>query len=159
MAIYMKYGDIKGSVTDDKYKDLVELIGLEFGTGRGVSMQVGGNSERESTKPAFSEIRITKKLDKSSTDFFQESTSGKGDKKCTFYFVKTEENSTECYLEVELEGAMVSSWNIASGGDNPTVAMTIAYTKLQQKNMERGVDNKSGTPNAAMYDLAAARSG
>ena len=159
MAVYMKYGDIKGSVTDDKYKDLVELLSIDFGNGRGVAMKTGGSGEREATKPSFSEIRLTKKLDKSSTAFFQESVSGKGDKKCTFYFVKTEEDSTECYLEVEIEGAMISSWNIASGGDNPTVAMTIAYTKLQQKNMERDAANKSGKPQAVMYDLAAAKSG
>ena len=158
MAIYMKYGDIKGSVTDDKYPDTVELNGIEFGTGRGVSMKVGGSSEREATKPAFSELRFSKGLDNSTTAFFQEAVSGKGDKTCTIYFVKTEEDSTNCYLEIELEGSMISSWSLASGGDNPTINMTMAYTKLQQKNMKRDSANASGTPQAAGYDLEAAKS-
>ncbi len=156
MSIYMKYGDIKGSVTDDKYKDTVELTGFEFGAGRGVSMKVGAEDEREATKPAFSELRVMKQLDKSTTDFFQEAISGDGNKKCAFYFVKTEGSSTQCYLEVEIENAMLSSWHIEGNGGNPTVTMTIAYTKVMQKNMERDKDNKSGTPKSAGYDLSKA---
>lgn len=153
MAIYMKYGDIKGSVTDNKYKDTVAIGNINFGTGRGIAMQTGSGSEREASKPAFSEMRVSKALDKSTSQFFQEATSGKGDKTCTFYFVKTEGNSTECYLEIELEQAMLSSWAMESNGDNPQINLTIAYTKVQQKNMERDSDNTTGTPHAVGYCL------
>jgi len=36
MALYMKYGDIKGAVTTDGFKDWIELNSFQWGVGRAI---------------------------------------------------------------------------------------------------------------------------
>ena len=46
MAIYMNFGDIKGRVTTDGFKDWIELNSCQLGVGRGVSSGAGGAHAR-----------------------------------------------------------------------------------------------------------------
>ena len=70
MAIYLIYEGIKGNVTADGYKDHIQISSLQFGVGRGVSMEPGNLANREATRPSISEVTITKAADNSVTDFF-----------------------------------------------------------------------------------------
>ena len=45
MAIYMKFGDIKGSVTTDGFKDWIELGKFQWGVGRSVNSSSKGKVE------------------------------------------------------------------------------------------------------------------
>ncbi len=47
MAIYMKFGDVKGEVTEDKHKGWIELNSFQFGVGRAVSSGAGGANARK----------------------------------------------------------------------------------------------------------------
>lgn len=44
MAIYMKYGDIKGAVTTDGFKDWIELNSFQWG-------QVGTSERQRAARP------------------------------------------------------------------------------------------------------------
>ena len=46
MAIYVEYEGIKGNVTADGYKDHISVQSLQFGVGRGISMEPGNLSNR-----------------------------------------------------------------------------------------------------------------
>ena len=72
MAIYLEYEGIKGNVTADGYKDCIAVDSVQFGVGRGISMEAGNVSNRESTRPSVSEVTLTKKADNSVTAIFKE---------------------------------------------------------------------------------------
>ncbi len=157
MACYMKFDGINGGVTAQDYEGLVELTTVDFGLGRGVAMRTGMGGNRESTAPSFSEVRMTKVLDApAANNLLMETINGAGKGTCTLYFVKTDGDSTQCFLELEFSGAMFTSLTTQYGGGEVTYAVTMAYTKLQQKNMERDADNALGAPDIAGYDLALA---
>ncbi len=60
MAIYCEYKGIKGNVTADGYKDHIAVLSVQFGVGRGITMEPGNMSNREATRPSLSEITRNK---------------------------------------------------------------------------------------------------
>ncbi|MFP5348580.1 MAG: type VI secretion system tube protein Hcp, partial [Gammaproteobacteria bacterium] len=65
MAIYLKFGNVKGNVTADGFAGQIAVGSVSFGVSRNVSMEAGNLSNRESSKPNLSEIVITKVADNS----------------------------------------------------------------------------------------------
>ena len=65
MAMYLKFGNVKGNVTADGYAGQIAVTRVRFRVSRNVSMEAGNLSNRESTKPHLTPIIITKKADKS----------------------------------------------------------------------------------------------
>lgn len=56
MAIYLKFGNVKGNVTAEGYAGRIALNSVEFEASRQVSMETGNLSNRESSKPTLSHI-------------------------------------------------------------------------------------------------------
>jgi type VI secretion system secreted protein Hcp len=52
MAIYIEYEGIKGNVTADGFADHIKVLSLNFGVGRGISMEAGHMANRELLVPA-----------------------------------------------------------------------------------------------------------
>ena len=76
MAIYLKFGNVKGNVTADGYAGQIAVSSVNFGVARSVSMEAGNLSNRESSKPSLSEITITKMADNSVAALFKEALTG-----------------------------------------------------------------------------------
>jgi type VI secretion system secreted protein Hcp len=68
MAIYMNFNDlaIKGNVTAEGYADWINIQSLQYGIGRGISMEAGNVANREASRPSISELSISKMMDTSS---------------------------------------------------------------------------------------------
>ena len=76
MAIYMKYGSIKGPVTTDGFKDWIELNSFQWGAGRAIGSATGHSNSREHSSPSFSEVTVRKRTDLSSPELFLEAVAG-----------------------------------------------------------------------------------
>jgi type VI secretion system secreted protein Hcp len=130
MPVYMKYGKISGPVTG-KYKGWIELNTCQFGVGRGIGRPVGSSSNQEASAPNVSEVVVTKAMDIASPLLYQEALIGEATK-VLLEFVQSDKLKT-VYLQVELEGAMVSSYSVSSGGDKPSESLSINFTKITYK--------------------------
>ena len=152
MAVYMKFGDIKGSVTTDKFKDWIELDSFSFSTNRNVGTAARGASHRESTEPTIGEIHITKKVDTATPKLFMDAVAGHLDSKVTIKMTTTTKNGVTDFLTYELTETGVSSYSIQSHGDHPSESMTLNFTKVSKT--FKPLDPKiSGTPETVGYDL------
>jgi len=89
MAIYIEYEGIKGNVTAAGYKNHIEVSSLAFGVLRGISMEPGNVSNRETACPSLSQITVKKTVDSSTVSFFKESVTGATGKKVAIKFVHT----------------------------------------------------------------------
>ena len=127
MPAYMQYGKIKGPMKG-KYKDWIELSGLQFGIGRGISTPIGFGTKRESSPPGFGEFTITKKMDSSSAALYTEALSGKG-QRVKIDLVRPDALQS-VYMRYEFEEAMVSAYSLSSGGDLPMESMAITFAKV-----------------------------
>ena len=62
MSIYLKLGSIEGGATEKDHDKWIEIGSMQFGTGRGIDMNVGSTTNRSATQPSISEITLSKTL-------------------------------------------------------------------------------------------------
>ena len=158
MAIFMKYGDEKGEVTYEGYKDWIEINSFQWGVGRGISSG-GGGSKRESSAPSISEITVSSTMSAFSPLALKEALTGEG------VLVKidiTRTNSTgghQPFQQYELSETMVSGYSVSSGGDNPSESLSLNFQKVQSLYLK--VDETLGmvATGAIIYNLETAKLG
>jgi type VI secretion system secreted protein Hcp len=153
MAIYMKYGSVDGAATTEGYTKWIELSSFQFGVGRGIASAARSAANREASEPSISEITVSKNMDVSSLNMFQEGVASELNNKVEIKFTTTTKNKVTEYLLYELTDVGLSGYSISAGSDGiPTESLSLNFTKIQMKftDMSAAV---SGTPKAATYDL------
>jgi type VI secretion system secreted protein Hcp len=162
MPIYMKYEGIDGSVTAKGHERWIELDSAQLGVNRHVTNPTGRGVNREASAPSVHEIVITKVQDCASTNLFKASLWGEG-KKVKIDFCKTDKDKIEPYLQIELENTLVSSYSASGHGggggvhDRPTESLSLNFTRITYNTIAMDPSNKTGKPDRAMWDLAAAK--
>ncbi len=154
MAIFLKYGDIKGETTQVTHKDWIEVSSVQWGVGRGISSGVGGGSKREASAPSVSEITVTKSFDIAYPLLLKEAIGGKAVQ------VKLELTQTDnsgkhvSYQKYVLDGTLISGYSISSGGDRPSESLSLNFTKIDSEYLN--IDDKfaSKTTGHIVYDIA-----
>ncbi|HUH49770.1 MAG TPA: type VI secretion system tube protein Hcp [Mycoplana sp.] len=158
MAIYLKYDGIDGEATQENHKKWVDVDSLSFGLARAISTPAGSTANREASEPSVSEITIVKQMDGSSPKLFTESATGNVGKKAQIHLVSTG-SPGNTYVEYTLTNALISGYNISTGGDRPTESVSISFTKIEYKFIPYDDKNKAGTPVTVSYDLSTTKSG
>ena len=158
MAIYCKYEGIPGDVTSGKYKDQIQVNSMNFGVGRGISMEVGNLRNRESTRPSLSEISISISAEASCIELFKQACGGSAGKKVEFSLVQTSEASEQEYLKIELEDVLISGFSFGSDFTNaPSLNINLSYSKITVSYTEYDSNNKAQSPKRVIYNLAEAK--
>jgi type VI secretion system secreted protein Hcp len=152
MAIYMKYGSIKGPVTTDGFKDWIELNSFQWGAGRAIGSAARGSTSREHSEPSLSEVTVTKLTDVSSPKLFLESVGGKLDNKVTLKFTTTTKGKVETFLTYELTDCGVSGYSLSSSGEMPSESLSLNFTKIAKTFSGLNPDI-AGSPETVGYDL------
>src|SRR6516225_6277704 len=114
MALYMKYGSIKGAVTTDGFKDWIELNSFQWGVGRSIGTAARGSTSREHSEPKLSEITVTKRGDVATPKLFLDAVAGKLDNKVQIKFTTTSKGKIETFLTYELENTGISGYSVNS---------------------------------------------
>lgn len=154
MAIFLKYGSIKGETTQVTHKDWIEVNSFQFGVGRGISSGVGGGSKREASAPSVSEITLTKTMDIASPLLLKDAIGGKAVE------VKIELTQTDnsgkhvAFQKYILTNTLISGYSISSGGDRPSESLSLNFTKIDSEYLD--IDDKfaSKTTGHVIYDIA-----
>ena len=158
MAIFMKYGDLKGEVTADGYEDWVEFSSFQWGLGRGISSGVGGGSKREATAPSVSEITLTKTMDAFSPLSLKEAIGGKA------VVVKVEMTQTDndgkhvAYQKFILTDTLISGYSMSSGGDRPSESLSLNFNKFDSEYIKIDDKFQPTTTGHVIYNIAEAKS-
>jgi type VI secretion system secreted protein Hcp len=151
MAIYLKLDPIKGSVTDSKFKDQIELTSFQWGAGIGVGSPRGG--DRTTSEPSVSEITASKKLDKASEGLFKQLLMGDSVAKGTISFTAAIKGESVAYAVLDLEDVIISSYSQSSGGDFPTESISLNFAKFVYSFSSRD-GKQTASPVRLTYDLA-----
>jgi type VI secretion system secreted protein Hcp len=135
MPIYMKIEpDLKGEVTAEGYKDQIELNSFQFGAGVGVSSPSGGAGKRSASAASFSEVVGTTLLDNSTGPLLDKLAAGHSLTKVTITFAKASSKDAlgnDKYLIITLEDVFVSGVSLSSGGEAPSVSISLNYAKIK----------------------------
>src|SRR6476660_380270 len=152
MAIYMKFGSIKGPVTTDGFKDWIELESFHWGSSRHIGTAARGSTTREHSEPNLSEVTVTKLTDVASPKLFLDAVAGKLDSKVTVKFTTTTKGKVETFLTYEMENTGLGRYSISSAGDVPTESLSLNFTKITETFL--GMDPSiGGSPRTVGYDL------
>ena len=158
MAIYVEYEGIKGNVTADGYKDHISVQSLQFGVGRGISMEPGNLSNREATRPTISEVTMTKPADTSATALFKEAVTGSSGKKVTIKFVQSGADKVVEFMTYTLEDVLVSGYSVSADGESdPMESISLSFSKIMVNYNDYDKTNKSANPQRVGYDLTTAK--
>ena len=134
MAIYMKFGDIKGQVTTDGFKEWIELTSVQLGVNRSVSTGAGGRG-REAANPSISDLVITKEFDVASSKLLQDAVAGTFNSKVEIKMTTTTKNKVDTFLALELTDCGVSSYSTSASshegiGGPPMESLSLNFTKI-----------------------------
>ena len=151
MAIFLALDGIKGSSTDEKFKDQIELNSFQWGAGLGVGSARGG--DRTTSEPSVSEITASKQLDKASELLFKNLLMGETIKKGTISFVAASKGESVAYASLQLEDVIISGYSQSSGGDFPSESISLNFAKFDWSFTGRD-DVQAGTATHLIYDLA-----
>ena len=154
MAIYMKFGDIKGSVTTDGFKDWIELGKFQWGVGRSVNSSSKGSDTREGSEPSVSEVVVSKRMDKASPKLWQDAVGGDFSKDVTISMTTTTMDKVETFVEYQLKEVGLSGYSAGAGADDaPQESLSLNFSAVTWKYIGR--DSKiAGTPEVVGWDLA-----
>lgn len=152
MPVYMKYEGIKGNVTAKGHEGWIELTSAQLGNARHISSTTSSaNRSVNSSETQLSEIIVGKVNDETSTLLFQESITGKP-KKVTIDFVELNNGKPRVYMSLELEGVMISSYQISGQrgdqvSDRPMEFLSLNFTKItfaaNPSEVPKKADNKT----------------
>ncbi len=156
MAIYLKYGKLKGDATQDEHKEWVVVDSVQFGLGRGISTVTGAAKSREASEPSVSEITVTKSLDSASHEIFKAACSATKGEDLNIEFTATDE-AGQVYLAVNCSDTLISGYSVSSGGDRPSESISFNFTKIEYKASPLGADNKPTGPFSVTYNIATAK--
>ena len=159
MAIYMKVPGVDGAVTASGYEKWIPLDSMQFGVGRHIDMTVGDTTNRESSRPSFSEITVSKLSDDSSAGLFNESILNSGAKKIEIALCRTNNDKIEEYMKYTLTDALISSFSMSSGGDLPSESISISYVHLEVSYTTRDAKGGVSGPVRVAYDLSTGTKG
>lgn len=132
--ILLKLDPIKGDSKVDGHDGWITCDSLQLGVGRSITTS-GTGADRDTSNPSFSEVTITKSTDKASSDLFMAAICGKSEGKAEIEFIQTGGTAAkpQVYLKYVLEGALVSSFSLSSGGERPVESISINFTKISMQ--------------------------
>jgi len=167
-AMYMKMPGINGDVTEKNHAQWIKLSHLDFGANRHISADPGHIANRESTRPAISELTIEKHLDSASSLLFGESCTGKAKPQVVIECCKTGDQGLTTIAQFTLENAIVSGYKLHSAktetpatkegapakiGHEMKERVTISFDKIEMKTIPHGANGQQQTPISYAYDL------
>lgn len=157
MAIYLKFGNVKGNVTADGYAGQIALTSVEFETSRNVSMETGNLSNRESSKPILSRIIVFKQGDSSVAALLKEALGGSAGQEAVLTFVRTGDKVQE-FMTYKLTNCIISRYKIIAPKDQePTERIELSYSAIEVSYKDHDASNKAGNPQRVGYDIKAAK--
>ena len=158
MAIYLEFEGIKGNVTAEGYTDHIAVNTVDFGVARGITMEAGNMANREATRPALTEVNLTKFADNSVSALFKESVTGSAGKTVKIKFVRTGADKVIEYMDYELSNALISSYSIsASSEGEPMENISLSFSKIMVNYNDHDATNKQSSPQRVGYDLTTAK--
>ena len=154
--VYLRYGEIKGDVTDEVYKDWIELNAIGTEMERSVEMTDLGSTQRGYANANFSKIIGQKDFTTSSPLLFLATANGSIQPTAEIHCVQRDgDGRSRPYFKIILRNALIDRFEQSASEDAiPSETISMAYTQIELRSTE--FNDKTGTPLkdvTASYDL------
>jgi type VI secretion system secreted protein Hcp len=127
---YLKLDNIKGEVTTAPFKDEIAVSSLQLGVARPASSPGSGT---QTPPPSFSDLTVTKLLDRASPLLLLACAQGTNIPSATLTAVEPAGATNRIYYQIVLSNVLVTSVSQSGGGDRPTESVSLNYTHILWK--------------------------
>nr|WP_315189146.1 type VI secretion system tube protein Hcp [uncultured Albidiferax sp.] len=154
--VYLQIDGIKGESTDDKHKDWIECLSVDFGVLQPKSATASTGGGHTAERCEHKDIVFTKLADLATPLLLQNSSSGKTIAKAKFEFLRADGKGERVkYFEIEIENLIISS-------DMPSVAegnilielVSLKYSQVKWKYTQQKIGGGAGGNTSGGWDLA-----
>ena len=145
---------VLGESDDKKYQVAIDLQTFSLGVSATIGTTAGGGTT--AGKATFSDLVVTKKLDKSSPFLFLHCAQGKHIPTATLILRKAGERPLE-YFVVKLTDVIITSVQTSGGvgGEIPQEQLSLNYSKIEYIYTPQKLDGSADTPVNAGWDIKA----
>jgi type VI secretion system secreted protein Hcp len=147
---FLKIDGIDGESQDDKHKGEIEVLSWSWGESQAGQVAHGGGGG--AGKVSMQDLHFTMRTSKASPKLFLHCATGKHIPQATLTARKAGDRPLE-YLKYKLTDVLVSSYQISSGGDNPSDEVSLNFTRLEVEYRTQNPDGSLGSPVSAGWDL------
>jgi type VI secretion system secreted protein Hcp len=145
--LYLKLDGIEGEGKDEAHQGWIDLFSYQFGVARPSTGQ-DGESQRGAS---FSDLTITKFVDKSSPSLLFDTASETHIEDATIDVVKAGTDKSKPFLEYTLSKVLVS--NIISGGVISPESVSLNFAAIQMKYSPQNSDGTLGKPISMEWNI------
>jgi type VI secretion system secreted protein Hcp len=135
--MFLKIEGIEGESQDKNHKGWIEISSVQYG----ISASIPSSGEKTS-KAAFSDVLITKVLDKASPKIAMSTANGEQYPSGEIHFCDSD--SAMCFYTIKLSNVIISQYSFSSGGDLPTESVSLAYGSMHWNYKTEKDDGKDG---------------
>jgi type VI secretion system secreted protein Hcp len=151
--MFIKIDDIKGESTDEKHKDLIEVISWSWGMTQTGSSHVGTGAG--TGKVDVQNLTITKWIDTASPALIKLCCKGKAFDKATLYIRKAGDKPIE-YVKLELYNGLIAQVAIAGAGgdDRFTENVSLNFAAFKYYYTPQSAKGAAGAEIPAAWNIA-----
>jgi len=124
--MFLKIDGIDGESQDKDHSGWIEIGSVSYSISSPTTSTSSGGA---TGKADFSDVSITKVLDKASPNIAVSAANGKFYSGAEIHFCDSA--SSVCYFKIELRDVMISSYSFSGGGDIPTESVSLNYNSIK----------------------------
>ncbi len=151
--MFLKIDDVKGESSDDKHKDMIDVLAWSWGMSQSGTTHMGGGGG--AGKVSVHDLSITKYVDKSSPNLILAACNGKHFKEALLTVRKAGEKPLE-YIKLTMKEVLVS--NVSTGGsggeDRLTENITLNFAEFKIAYTPQKEDGSGDAAVEAAYHIA-----
>ena len=153
----MNYEGIKGESADQNHKDWLDIDNFKFGIARKITSATSTQGDRESANAVIQDLKIQRKMDKSTPKLFIESCCGTGK---TVKIVQTKSGTgkgADAFIEYTLKNALISHYDVEAlgqSGSRPREELTISFVDIEVKYIPYDEDGNPEAPISVGFNTA-----
>lgn len=131
MAIYMKYGNIKGDATQAGFEHCINISQFHLVVDRSVTKRPGGHggNTREAKRAQVNPFTIVKETDSATTELLIATCHTSKPELCTVSFVRT--GVDKPFLKYVFYNSLITKIDTAATGERPTETITFDFTEIE----------------------------
>lgn len=156
--IHLKLGDIKGSSTDDKHKDEIDVESWSWGANNPASTIGSGHGRG---KVSFSDLNFVHVMDKASANIWKACAGGEHIKEATLTSSKQGKGPQD-YLVVKMSDVMITSVSVVGSGNSGSEHsenVSLAFAKVEVEYKPQKPDGSLDAGIQFKYDIRANKEG
>ena len=136
-AAYIKFDGIDGEATDRGHDSWINVLSISHSITRNADSSA---TARSTGAASFSDLSVTKELDKSSPKLAEAISTGRVIPKVVFDLT----SSSGTYLKYELKNVMITSYSMSGSADDvPMEELSLNFEEIKMTYTEYGADGKS----------------